>query len=311
MYEGFNSKILLFGEYSIIEGSSALVSSLMNFSGSLDMPLDKEINYPELKRSNRELLGFLEYLTALQDKDALLCNLDTGHFKHEIEKGLFFRSSIPREYGAGSSAALVASVYDAFCFEKINRDTDKSSELQILRKVLAQMESHFHGSSSGIDPVCCYTGRTILLDKDSIRTTVIPHLTGERKFFLLDAGSKGETRPLVASFRESLRDPEFDKLIHNNLFFLVDKCIRNLESGSFPEFSDSFLELSTFQLENFRQMIPSSVRRLWEKGIHKNLFMMKLCGSGGGGYFLGYTELWNNVNTMLKRQDNEILPLDL
>ena len=37
-------------------------------------------------------------------------------------------------------------------------------------------------------------------------------------------------------------------------------------------------------------MIPESVHGLWQKGLETNAYYLKLCGSGGGGYFLGFTE---------------------
>ena len=36
-------------------------------------------------------------------------------------------------------------------------------------------------------------------------------------------------------------------------------------------------------------MIPHSVQAVWEQGIRGNSYFLKLCGSGGGGYILGFT----------------------
>jgi mevalonate kinase len=37
-------------------------------------------------------------------------------------------------------------------------------------------------------------------------------------------------------------------------------------------------------------MIPSAFHALWQKGIDSNAYYLKLCGSGGGGYILGFTK---------------------
>jgi mevalonate kinase len=37
-------------------------------------------------------------------------------------------------------------------------------------------------------------------------------------------------------------------------------------------------------------MIPAQFHELWKKGIDTNAYYLKLCGSGGGGYILGFTE---------------------
>ncbi len=37
-------------------------------------------------------------------------------------------------------------------------------------------------------------------------------------------------------------------------------------------------------------MIPKQFHELWKKGLESNDYYLKLCGSGGGGYILGFTE---------------------
>ena len=37
-------------------------------------------------------------------------------------------------------------------------------------------------------------------------------------------------------------------------------------------------------------MIPKQFHSLWKAGIESNAYYLKLCGSGGGGYILGFTE---------------------
>ena len=37
-------------------------------------------------------------------------------------------------------------------------------------------------------------------------------------------------------------------------------------------------------------MIPKIYQKLWQEGIDSNAYYLKLCGSGGGGFILGFTE---------------------
>ena len=37
-------------------------------------------------------------------------------------------------------------------------------------------------------------------------------------------------------------------------------------------------------------MIPNKYHSLWKKGIDNDSYCLKLCGSGGGGYILGFTK---------------------
>ena len=48
--------------------------------------------------------------------------------------------------------------------------------------------------------------------------------------------------------------------------------------------------LSKILLEHFKPMIPQVYHKLWQEGIDSNAYYLKLCGSGGGGFILGFTE---------------------
>ena len=37
-------------------------------------------------------------------------------------------------------------------------------------------------------------------------------------------------------------------------------------------------------------MVPEQLKDLWIKGLENEKFFLKLCGSGGGGMMLGYTD---------------------
>ena len=70
---------------------------------------------------------------------------------------------------------------------------------------------------------------------------------------------------------------------------LCNECIDSLLIGS-NTFHSMLHQLSDMQLKLFKEMIPADFYDLWVKGLSSGLFTIKLCGAGGGGYLLGYTE---------------------
>ena len=107
----FYSKILLFGEYGIIEDSKGLSIPYNFFNGALKIP---DSVSEKSSQSNLILADFCLYLKGLKEID-----LDLSLFETHINKGLYFDSSIPKGYGIGSSGALVAAIYDRYSNNKI------------------------------------------------------------------------------------------------------------------------------------------------------------------------------------------------
>ena len=82
----FYSKILLFGEYGIIEDSKGLSIPYNFFNGALKI---SESFDEEAKKSNLILFQFSAHLKTLD------INLDLNSFDNHIKKGMYFDSSIP------------------------------------------------------------------------------------------------------------------------------------------------------------------------------------------------------------------------
>ena len=175
----FYSKILLFGEYGIIEDSKGLSIPYNFYKGALKIPNKKN---SISKASNKILRGFLKHLKSSKIK----LNLDK--FSSDIDKGLYFNSSIPEGYGIGSSGALVAAVYDKYAFERITVLENLTREKLInLKNIFSIMESYFHGKSSGLDPLNSYLSIPILINsRKDIKVTGIPSQksTGNGAVFL-------------------------------------------------------------------------------------------------------------------------------
>ncbi len=54
-------------------------------------------------------------------------------------------------------------------------------------------------------------------------------------------------------------------------------------------------------------MIPKKFHALWKKGIETNDYYLKLCGSGGGGYILGFTQDIDKARHSLKDYNLEVV----
>ncbi|MBN2236987.1 MAG: hypothetical protein JW729_05475, partial [Bacteroidales bacterium] len=150
--EVFYGKILLFGEYSVIFNSMALTIPYTHFKGQLSFISNyKYTDFEWAKESNISILEFSDYLEKLAEEGELLCSINIKRLKADIARGLYFESTIPQGYGVGSSGALVAAIYDEYAEEKIQSDRNLSKKgIFKLKSIFAQMESYFHGKSSGL-----------------------------------------------------------------------------------------------------------------------------------------------------------------
>ncbi|MEM6718631.1 MAG: mevalonate kinase [Bacteroidota bacterium] len=301
----FYSKILLFGEYGIIKDSKGLSIPYNFYKGALKI---EENPSQEAKDSNVSLKGFANHLEAL---DAELVTFDIATLKSDLEKGMYFDSSIPQGYGVGSSGALVASIYDKYAYDKItvleNLTRDK---LLKLKEIFGAMESFFHGKSSGLDPLNSYLSIPILINsKDNIEPTGIPsqNEVGTGAVFLLDSGIIGETAPMVNIFMENMKQEGFRKMLKDQFIKHTDSCVEDFLKGDIKSLFGNLKSLSKVVFNNFKPMIPQQFHSLWKQGIDTNDYYLKLCGSGGGGYILGFTQNIEKTKETLKDYKLEVV----
>lgn len=300
----FYAKILLFGEYGIIENSQGLTLPYSYYKGCLKF---SELRSEKEQTSNQHLKSFCDYLKALVLPDDF--RLDVAALSKDIEQGMFFDSNIPQGYGVGSSGALVAAVFEKYSITKRNPETISKQELKQLRQVFGKMESYFHGTSSGIDPLICYMNLPILIEnKESVDKVAITHNTeGKGAIFLLDSGAVGETGPMVQLFFEKLKNDGFRKTLKNEFIRYNNACIEAFLKKDMNPFFKNLKKLSLWAYEHFRPMIPESVFKAWKNGLDTNAYYLKLCGSGGGGYILGFTEDYEKASEMLSGFQKEVI----
>ncbi len=304
----FYSKILLFGEYGIIKDSKGLSIPYNFYKGALKLDGSDS---DEARKSNASLSRFVFYLENLQKEEPELVTFDLAQLHRDIAEGMYFDSSIPQGYGVGSSGALVAAIYDQYAQDKITVLENLTREkLLKLKKIFAQMESFFHGKSSGLDPLNSYLSIPILINsQDNIEATGIPTQSkaGKGAVFLLDSGIVGETAPMVNIFMENLKDQGFRKMLKNEFVKYTDACVENFLGGDVKSLFSNTKKLSKVVLSHFKPMIPEQFHNIWQKGIDSNDYYLKLCGSGGGGYILGFTEDLDKAKSSLKDYKLEVV----
>lgn len=304
----FYSKILLFGEYGIIRDSKGLSIPYNFYNGALKVD---ENPSEEAIKSNASLKRFVAYLENLQVEQPELVTFNIDILKTDVASGMYFDSSIPQGYGVGSSGALVAAIYDKYAKNKITVLENLTREkLLRLKSIFSQMESFFHGKSSGLDPLNSYLSIPILINsKDNIEATGIPtqSTSGKGAVFLLDSGIVGETAPMVSIFMENLKEAGFRKMLKSQFIKYTDACVENFLHGDVKSLFSNTKKLSKVVLNNFKPMIPEQFHQVWQNGIDTNDYYLKLCGSGGGGYILGFTQDLVKAKESLKDYKLEVV----
>lgn len=304
----YYSKILLFGEYGIIEDSMGLSIPYSDYNGKF--LISKESN-PKSRKSNRQLYSFYQNLVELQSSSSLPCSLDLKAFENDLNNNIYFDSSIPQGFGIGSSGAIVAATYDRYCNKnKIDSGKEIQNESIIkLKSIFSKLESFYHGTSSGLDPLICYLNLPILIkSKTDLGTVGIPDSNnGKGAVFLLNTGEVGNTQPLVQHFLERCKEEGFRKMLKNKFKKYNDASIDAFLKNEGKSLLKNVKSLSKVLYENFQPMIPKLYRDLWKEGIDTNSYYLKLCGSGGGGYILGFTKDFQEAKAKLSSYQLDVI----
>ncbi len=300
----FYAKILLFGEYGIIKDSKGLAIPYNSYMGSL---LKSDKLDEQQKESNKSLKSFYTYLKKLPNEEI---NLRWDEFENDLSKGMYFDSSIPQGYGVGSSGALVAAIYDKYANDKITvLENLTRNKLLKLKTTFGLMESYFHGTSSGLDPLNSYLSLPILIhSKTDLEATGIPsQKQGKGAVFLIDSEQVGETAPMIEIFMEKMKNEGFRNMLKNEFAKYTDASIHDFLNGDLKSMIKNVKPLSKLVLNHFKPMIPKNMQGIWQKGLETDDYYLKLCGSGGGGYFLGFTEDFEKTQSLLNNYKLELV----
>lgn len=301
--ESFNSKVLLFGEYSALYNSMALVMPYDRFSGKLTFANGDTENKFAF-RSNEFLKKFSTFIASQVDENFVL---EVKQFEWEINNGLFFNSNIPQGYGLGSSGALVVAIFLRY-LKKAKEFKDELKGLtlgtaQKLKMSLGQMESFFHGTSSGLDPLSIILNKPILYKsaEDVLPVTIpVRNENGKNVIFLLNTGISRKTSVMMKEFKNFCTDPTFRNKIHDELVTYTNESINSFLEVNPVLFYQNLDKLIQFQLREMRYFIPPSFQKKMKEGISDGDYFLKICGAGGGGFMLGFTENWEKTNEDLQ-----------
>jgi mevalonate kinase len=270
----YPAKLLLFGEYTVLNGSQALAVPLSVWSGHWTRA---EVHQPET------LLAFIAWL-----RDKAIITEHTGKkMLEEIDNGLTFSSDIPMGFGVGSSGALVAAVYDRYL--------DGNQEDASI--IMANMESFFHGTSSGMDPLVSRENKAVLKDEKGVFHVIRdPGWPEGYKIYLWNSGISRETGPLVNHYKIMLQQDAIRFEVERNLIPMTDHAIHFYLSGESTMLEQCISMISQFQRKYMAEWIMPDAQQVWDSVSGQRGVYMKLCGAGGGGYYLVISAQGEEIN---------------
>ncbi|HCY42035.1 MAG TPA: hypothetical protein DHV48_11880 [Prolixibacteraceae bacterium] len=296
-----NSKLLLFGEYGLMLDAMALSVPFERFSGYLDF--DRDQFHAE---STAEIRKFYEHLKTGAESAKLHFPFKLEILKADIERGLFFNSNIPQQYGLGSSGALVAALFSWYAAVSV---PEEELTPEILKADFSILESFFHGRSSGIDPLISFLNKPLLIDSEKkIQPVQFDLSESALSFALIDTGTTGATGPLVQHFIAQFQIPEFGLAFEKQFIPANNGCIESLLNGNQQNFFLFLEQLIYFQLQHFRRMIPGNFHAVISEALNDQVFI-KLLGSGGGGFLLAIAKTSGCLNKWAEKTGTELLEI--
>jgi len=295
----FNSKLLLFGEYGLMFDAMALSVPFAHFSGFLDF--DPDQSHLE---STAEIIKFYDNLKSGETFQYLHFQFNLGMLQTDLENGLFFNSTIPQQYGVGSSGALVAALFRKYAVLTV---PENEISPEILKSDFALLESYFHGRSSGLDPLISFLNQPIWVGpKKKIFPIQFDLAKTGLAVGLIDTHQTSATGPLVQYFIDRFNIPKFERAFEKEFIPANNGCIEALLQNQMKSFFPSLEQLVEFQLVHFRKMIPGDFHRLIKNSLADKVYL-KLLGSGGGGFLLAFADSENLLKNWAEKEKLQLL----
>lgn len=243
--------------------------------------------------SNKSLQALANYIV---HTEALSGLYDTNAFLEDLEKGLWFDSTIPQGYGLGSSGALVAAVYHQY-----RKNRKKNYVVSEVKKELAELESFYHGKSSGLDAIVCYLDKAVLVNNGEV-TEAFDLKKGDKaifKLFLINTHIARSTSPFVNLFLEKCKDKKFMQTVEKGLVPSTNMAIESFLQRRYADLWKSVQVISQLQLDLMPEFIPNQFKALWMNGLKNQQYSLKVCGAGGGGFIIGLAKADADLHLLL------------
>lgn len=268
----FCGKVLLFGEYSVVKGGKGFALPLFDYNGRL-----------EISKGSYEkgLSAFCEFMS---NSATLKSTLDLESFDQDLKDGLIFNSNIPQGAGVGSSGALCAAIYSKY---QVKKDELPKRNLGEVMDHLALMESFYHGSSSGLDPLISFAQKPAIVSNRNKVEFVELNPKEFPELYLYNTNFSRKTSPLVHQFLKMCETQEFMDKTKDFIKF-SDSLILSFLQGDDQAFDETFYMLSKWQYLNLKPMVCPEIDAFWLEGLESKEYFVKLCGAGGGGHYIIY-----------------------
>lgn len=276
----------MLGEQTVLHGSAAYAVPLRRFSARLEMQnFDAEAHQLPTDTGIHASFDFKKWAAFAKTSNILVEVLDFQRWEKEAPQlGVF--ADIPIGYGLGSSGAITAAAFKRYSLEP-------TGDLSLLRSQLAALEGFFHGKSSGLDPLVSYLDRAVYISPSGDIETVnvnraFPPFDELGAWFLLDSDQPRAGRDAIIRFGESCKDDAWREEVLKPMNALVNHLAMGLKSQTLSDLGPKLQALSRLQLRELQFLIPPHVQAKWMSWLDEGSCYLKLCGAGGGGFFLGY-----------------------
>jgi len=289
------------GEHTVLFGSQAYAVPLHTFEAELVSKEDALATEVDFKAWYRDA----QNRRVAQRLDLSRWMLESPH--------LAVRSNIPQGMGLGSSGALTALVYERYRIDKV------TSSLREIQTDLAELESFFHGKSSGLDPYVSFMQKAVVRGEDGslslpVYDTCMPHFCEGDGWCLIDSGQQRRGSDAIRAVQSRADDEKWNVEALQPMIALVNELVAGLNttnsSITHSSLSAKLMELSALQFQHLDFLIPAPIAKLWQVLAKAEQGYLKLCGAGGGGYFLCYAPQVEDLRSTLLSLNAEVLWLD-
>ena len=92
-------------------------------------------------------------------------------------------------------------------------------------------------------------------------------------------------------------------MVSQQLIPCNERAIKSLLNSDQLAFEENFRQISHFQINHQAAMIPEQLHELWKMGLKDQIFSLKICGAGGGGFMLGLTRDFERTRSLINSFD--------